>query len=165
MPAHFEAFERFPIHTVQVRGELQAYLDIGKGRPVIFIHGFGGSMWQWEHQQRALSSEFRLLTPDLIGSGLSGKPDIEYRPDEMLEYFVAFMDALNIPRAALVGNSMGAGLAIGMALGKRSIGGVSWARSGTPSAGPSSRASREPVSVIGAIVHWVSNTCRPPIRL
>src|SRR5690348_9173801 len=94
MPAHFEAFERFPIHTVQVRGELQAYLDIGKGRPVIFIHGFGGSMWQWEHQQRALSSEFRLLTPDLIGSGLSGKPDIEYRPDEMLEYFVAFMDAL-----------------------------------------------------------------------
>lgn len=116
MPAHFEAFERFPIHTVQVRGELQTYLDVGKGRPVIFIHGFGGSMWQWEHQQTALSSEFRLLTPDLIGSGLSGKPDIEYRPDEMLDYFVAFMDALNIPRAALVGNSMGAGLAIGMAL-------------------------------------------------
>ena len=73
-------------------------------------------MWQWEHQQTPLSSEFRLLTPDLIGSGLSAKPDIEYRPDQMLDYFVAFMDALNIQRAALVGNSMGAGLAIGMAL-------------------------------------------------
>jgi pimeloyl-ACP methyl ester carboxylesterase len=116
MPLHFEAFERFPIHTLQVKGERLAYLDVGEGRPVIVIHGFGGSMWQWEHQQVPLSREFRLLTPDLIGSGLSAKPDIEYRPDEMLDYFVAFMDALNIQRAALVGNSMGAGLAIGMAL-------------------------------------------------
>ena len=116
MPLHFEAFERFPIHTLQVKGERLAYLDVGEGRPVIVIHGFGGSMWQWEHQQVPLSSAFRLLTPDLIGSGLSAKPDIEYRPDEMLDYFVAFMDALNIQRAALVGNSMGAGLAIGMAL-------------------------------------------------
>ena len=116
MPPHFEAFERFPIHTLQVKGERLAYLDVGEGRPVIVIHGFGGSMWQWEHQQVPLSREFRLLTPDLIGSGLSAKPDIEYRPDEMLDYFVAFMDALNIQQAALVGNSMGAGLAIGMAL-------------------------------------------------
>ena len=116
MPPHFEAFERFPIHTLQIKGERLAYLDVGEGRPVILIHGFGGSMWQWEHQQAPLSREFRLLTPDLIGSGLSAKPDIEYRPDEMLDYFVAFMDALNIQRAALVGNSMGAGLAIGMAL-------------------------------------------------
>ena len=116
MPPHFEAFERFPIHTIQVNGERLAYLDVGQGRPVIVIHGFGGSMWQWEHQQVPLSREFRLLTPDLIGSGLSAKPDIEYRPDQMLDYFVAFMDTLKIPRAALVGNSMGAGLAIGMAL-------------------------------------------------
>jgi pimeloyl-ACP methyl ester carboxylesterase len=116
MPPHFEAFERFPIHTVAVNGQRLAYLDVGQGRPVILIHGFGGSMWQWEHQQIPLSSEFRVITPDLIGSGLSDKPDIEYRPDQMLDYFLAFMDALDIRQAALVGNSMGAGLAIGMAV-------------------------------------------------
>ena len=116
MPPYFEAFERLPIHTVLVKGHNLAYLDAGQGRPVILIHGFGGSMWQWEHQQRPLSAEFRLITPDLIGSGLSDKPDIEYRPDQMLDYFVGFMDALRIPQATLVGNSMGAGLAIGMAL-------------------------------------------------
>ena len=60
--------------------------------------------------------EFRLITPDLIGSGLSTKPDIEYLPEQMLEYFIGFMDALRIRQATLVGNSMGAGLAIGMAL-------------------------------------------------
>jgi pimeloyl-ACP methyl ester carboxylesterase len=93
-----------------------AYLDVGQGQAVILIHGFGGSMWQWEHQQSPLSYEFRLVTPDLIGSGLSAKPEIEYRPDQTLDYFVGFMDALHIQQAALIGNSMGAGLAIGMAL-------------------------------------------------
>jgi len=116
IPPQFEAIERIPIKTVAVKGQTMAYLDLGTGPPVILIHGFGGSMWQWEHQQAALSTSMRLITPDLIGSGLSDKPDIEYRPEEMLDYFVSFMDALQIPQAVLVGNSMGAGLAIGMAL-------------------------------------------------
>ena len=73
-------------------------------------------MWQWEHQQTALSAHFRLITPDLVGAGLSDKPDIEYRPDQLLEFLVGFMDALQIPQASVVGNSMGAGLAIGLTL-------------------------------------------------
>ena len=116
IPPFFEAFDRIPIRTLHVNGQLMAYLDIGEGQPVILIHGFGGSMWQWEHQQGPLSAKFRLITPDLVGSGLSAKPDIEYRPEQMLEYFTGFMDALQIRQAVLVGNSMGAGLAIGMAL-------------------------------------------------
>jgi pimeloyl-ACP methyl ester carboxylesterase len=115
-PPYFEAFERIPVHTVSVNGQTIAYLDQGQGPPVILIHGFGGSMWQWEHQQIPLSSHCRLITPDLIGSGLSSKPDIDYLPEQSLEYLVGFMDALQIRQATLVGNSMGAGLAIGMAL-------------------------------------------------
>jgi pimeloyl-ACP methyl ester carboxylesterase len=116
IPTQFDAIDRIPIHTTLIHGHKLAYLDIGQGEPVILIHGFGGSMWQWEHQQHVLSPEVRLITPDLIGSGLSDKPDLEYRPDQMLDFFVRFMDALQISRATLVGNSMGAGLAIGMAL-------------------------------------------------
>ena len=116
IPPQFEAFERIPIHIVSVQGQRIAYLDVGTGPPVILIHGFGGSMWQWEHQQLALSRHFRVLTLDLPGFGLSDKPDIDYRPDQLVKYFTGFMDALQIPRAALIGNSMGAGLAIAMAL-------------------------------------------------
>lgn len=116
IPAQFEAFERTPIQTVLVQGQRIAYLDVGAGPPVILIHGFGGSMWQWEHQQHALSQHFRILTLDLPGAGLSDKPDIAYRPDQMLDFFVGFMDAVNIQQATLIGNSMGAGLGIGMAL-------------------------------------------------
>jgi pimeloyl-ACP methyl ester carboxylesterase len=116
IPPQFEAYERIPIKTVPVKGQTLAYLDVGQGQPVILIHGFGGSMLQWEHQQTPLSAQVRLITPDLIGSGLSDKPNIKYLPDQTLDYFVGFMDALQIRQAALVGNSMGAGLAIGMAL-------------------------------------------------
>ena len=116
IPAQFDAIERIPIHTVLVHDQRIAYLDVGAGPPVILIHGFGGSMWQWEYQQHALSQHFRVLTLDLPGAGLSDKPEIDYRPDQMLDYFVGFMDAVKIPQATLVGNSMGAGLAIGMAL-------------------------------------------------
>lgn len=121
IPPYFEPLTRtpvepLPIKTVLVHGQRIAYLDVGTGPPVILIHGFGGSMWQWEHQQQILSQHFRILTLDLLGSGLSDKPDIEYLPDEMLDFCTGFMDALQIPQATLVGNSMGAGLAIGMAL-------------------------------------------------
>ena len=116
IPAQFDAIERIAIRTVLVQDQRIAYLDVGAGPPVILIHGFGGSMWQWEHQQHVLSQHFRVLTLDLPGAGLSDKPEIDYRPDQMLDFFAGFMDAVEIPQATLVGNSMGAGLAIGMAL-------------------------------------------------
>lgn len=121
IPPYFETLapsptERIPIKTVLVHGQQIAYLDVGTGQTVILIHGFGGSMWQWEHQQQALSQHFRTLTLDLPGSGLSDKPDIDYLPNQMLDFCLGFMDVLQIPQATLVGNSMGAGLAIGMAL-------------------------------------------------
>jgi pimeloyl-ACP methyl ester carboxylesterase len=116
IPTQFDAIERMPVHTVRVHGQQIAYLDVGAGPSIILIHGFGGSMWQWEYQQHPLSQHFRVLTLDLPGAGLSDKPAIDYRPDEMLDFFVGFMDAVKIPQATLVGNSMGAGLAIGMAL-------------------------------------------------
>ena len=93
-----------------------AYLDSGEGPPVILIHGLGGSMWHWEHQQVALARSCRIITPDLLGAGLSEKPERPYTPTFLLDTFRAFMDNLNIQKAALIGSSMGAGIAIGMSL-------------------------------------------------
>ena len=115
IPPWFDGIQRFPIKTVLVQGHRLAYLDVGQGPPLILIHGYGGSMWQWEYQQ-ALAAHFRVITLDVIGSGLSDKPDLDYRPDVFIESVRAFMDVLGLSTATLVGNSMGAGIAIGMAL-------------------------------------------------
>lgn len=115
IPPWFDGIQRFPIKTVLVQGHRLAYLDEGQGPPLILIHGYGGSMWQWEYQQ-ALAAHFRVITLDVIGSGLSDKPDLDYWPDVFIESVRAFMDVLGLSTATLVGNSMGAGIAIGMAL-------------------------------------------------
>ena len=73
-------------------------------------------MWHWEHQQVALARSCRIITPDLLGSGLSEKPECIYSPAFLLDTFRAFMDTLGIQKATLIGSSMGAGLAIGMSL-------------------------------------------------
>lgn len=116
IPRWFDAVQRFPIHTASVNGHRIAYLDEGQGPPLILIHGYGGSMWQWEYQQLPLAAHFRIITPDLIGSGLSDKPTIDYRPEELIESIRGLMDALGLSTATLIGSSMGGGVASGMAL-------------------------------------------------
>ena len=116
IPPWFDQIQRLPIHSVTVQGDRLAYLDEGQGPPVVLLHGFGGSMWQWEYQQADLSARHRVITLDLLGSGLSDKPAIDYGPDQLVDSFRGFLEALHIERASLVGNSMGAGLAIAFAL-------------------------------------------------
>lgn len=115
-PPRVELIQRVPFQTALVNNHHMAYLDSGKGTPVILIHGFGGSMWHWEHQYLPFAQMHRVLIPDLIGSGLSDKPEASYSPEQVLKYFLAFMDRLEIKQASLIGNSMGAGLAMAMAL-------------------------------------------------
>lgn len=116
IPQWFEAFSRIPVQTVEVDGYRLAYLDQGTGPVLILIHGFGGSLWQWEYQQVLSHHGYRVITVDLLGSGFSDKPALEYRPEEVLRFFLGFMDQLNIPQATLIGNSMGAGVALAVAL-------------------------------------------------
>ena len=116
IPQWFEAFSRLPVKTVEVDGYRLAYLDQGTGPILILIHGFGGSLWQWEYQQVLSHHGYRVITVDLLGSGFSDKPALEYHPQEVLEFFLGFMDQLAISQATLVGNSMGAGVALAVAL-------------------------------------------------
>ena len=116
LPERADSFHQLPIRSVDVRGVRLAYLDVGQGPPLILLHGLGGSMWQWDYQQWPLSASHRVITLDQVGSGLSDKPSIDYSPTDMVESLRGFMDALGIEHATLVGNSMGAGVAIGMAL-------------------------------------------------
>jgi pimeloyl-ACP methyl ester carboxylesterase len=115
-PHWFEALSRLPIKTIHVDGHRLAYLDVGEGSPIVLIHGLGGSMWQWEHQLSALAAKHRVIVPDLLGSGLSDKPDLDYTPDHMLGSFRGLLDALHLDTVSLVGNSMGGGLAIALAV-------------------------------------------------
>jgi pimeloyl-ACP methyl ester carboxylesterase len=89
------------------RGHSIYYVDRGRGEPLILIHGFGASLYSWRHVIGPLSESHRVIAVDLIGFGFSDKPDIEYSVPLFAEQIVHVMDRLGLPRAVLVGNSMG----------------------------------------------------------
>jgi pimeloyl-ACP methyl ester carboxylesterase len=57
------------------------YLVRGYGEPLLLIHGLGGSGVDWAFQVAALEKRFRVIVPDLPGSGHSPPPRDEYTID------------------------------------------------------------------------------------
>ena len=101
---------------VSVNGHRTAYIRHGQGPPVVLLHGYAGAIWNWEHQIEPLGRRGTLFIPDLIGQGLSDKPRVAYTPAFYVEWLRGFLNAVGVERAALVGHSMGAGLAMALAL-------------------------------------------------
>lgn len=114
--AFVEPFDRYPPQFVCVNQQRTAYIRHGQGPPVVLLHGYAGAIWNWEHQIEPLGRRFTLFIPDLIGQGLSDKPHVAYTPAFYVDWLKGFLEAVGVERAAIVGHSMGAGLALGVVL-------------------------------------------------
>jgi len=106
--------------TVAVGEIVTHYHDVGAGAPLLLLHGSGpgvSAMANWRHTMGPLAEHFRVLAPDMVGFGYTSRPDgIVYGPDTWLAHVVGFLDALGIERAHVIGNSLGARIALGLAL-------------------------------------------------
>jgi pimeloyl-ACP methyl ester carboxylesterase len=87
--------------------------EAGRGPAVVFIHGGLGDARLWEPQARALASRFRTIRYDLRFWGRSESAGVEYSP---LADLVGVLDAVGAERAALVGLSLGGGIALDVTL-------------------------------------------------
>jgi 4,5:9,10-diseco-3-hydroxy-5,9,17-trioxoandrosta-1(10),2-diene-4-oate hydrolase len=92
------------------------YVEAGRGAPVILLHGSGGEGARWMPTIKGLASEFHVIAPDQIGWGASDKPMTIYHSGVFAEFLARFMKEIGVPKAALVGQSMGAGVALQMAV-------------------------------------------------
>jgi pimeloyl-ACP methyl ester carboxylesterase len=92
------------------------YIEAGRGAPVILLHGMGGEGARWMPTIKGLASEFRVIAPDQIGWGASDKPMTIYHNGVFAEFLARFMREIGVPKASLVGQSMGAGVALQMAV-------------------------------------------------
>lgn len=87
--------------------------------PVVFLHGWGASLYTFRHALTLMPREgFRAIAVDLRGYGLSDRPSAHgaYSLDAYKADLGALLDALSLPRATLVGHSMGGGIALRYAL-------------------------------------------------
>jgi len=112
----FPPFDRYPPQFVSVNRHRTGYIRHGQGPPAVLLHGYAGAIWNWERQIEPLGERFTLFIPDVIGQGLSDKPRVAYTPAFYAGWLRGFLDAVGVARAPLVGHSMGAGLALGLAL-------------------------------------------------
>ncbi len=92
---------------VAVQGRPLNVIDIGGGEPVLFIHGLGGSWPNWLEQLPVVSQGRRAIAFDLPGFGGSPMPAGPISIEGYTRVVADLMDALQIPSAAIVGNSMG----------------------------------------------------------
>ena len=83
---------------------------------VVMIHGLGSSGADWAFQIPALSARYRLICPDLRGSGLSGKPYGPYSIAGFADDLWQLLDHLQVATCHIVGFSLGGAVALEMAL-------------------------------------------------
>lgn len=83
-----------------------------KGLPLIFLHGFPFSSAMWDPQFEALPAEYRAYAYDLRGLGANEAGDGQYTIEGHVDDLLALMDAWKIPRAILIGLSMGGYIAL-----------------------------------------------------
>ena len=119
--AHADEAEAAPEpETVDARGRRIRYLALGEGDgvPLVFIHGFGGDLNNWQFNQEALAAGQPTYALDLPGHGGStkelgaGHADVGALAAAVLD----FMDVKDIAKAHLVGHSLGGAIALHLAL-------------------------------------------------
>ncbi|WP_030760741.1 MULTISPECIES: haloalkane dehalogenase [unclassified Streptomyces] len=81
------------------------------GVPFVFLHGNPTSSHLWRGVLPRIEGGVRVLAPDLIGMGRSGKPGGEYRFEDHARHLDAWFDALGLDEVVLVGQDWGGALA------------------------------------------------------
>ncbi len=92
------------------------YLERGRGEPLVLIHGLGSSGADWALQVRALEGRFRIIVPDLPGSGHSAPLRDDYSIAGFAASLWALLDHLGASRVNIVGFSLGGAVGLEMAL-------------------------------------------------
>jgi pimeloyl-ACP methyl ester carboxylesterase len=95
------------VSAIIIDDEVVHYEVLGRGRPLIFVHGWLGSWRYWIPTMQALSAEYRTYAVDLWGFGDTGKAGQRYHLDAQADLLYRFMDHLGILKAAFVGHGLG----------------------------------------------------------
>lgn len=94
-----------------------SYLDEGEGRPIVFVHGNPAWSFEWRGPVLALRNDFRCIAPDLLGFGLSDKPDGVAWSAELHATLVGqLLDHLDLRDVVIVVNDWGGPVGLSWAL-------------------------------------------------
>ena len=96
-----------------IGSQLIHYEVLGRGKPLVFIHGWLGSWRYWWPSMQALSAQHRSFSFDLWGFGDSSKAEQKYSLPSYVDMLDQFISRLGIAKpVTLVGHGLGAAVAL-----------------------------------------------------
>src|SRR3979490_3125793 len=96
-------------HVSVLGGEIR-FLRSGRGSTVVLLHTLRTQLEYFIPLMRALDEDLEIVAPDLPGHGRSSAPDLEYTAGFFTDAVENFLDALDLRRVLLVGESIGASI-------------------------------------------------------
>jgi len=95
------------LSAIILEGSIVHYEVLGRGRPVIFLHGWVGSWKYWIASMQVASTSYRAYALDLWGFGETAKNALKYSLDEQVKLLDHFLNEMGIGKIALVGHGLG----------------------------------------------------------
>jgi 2-hydroxy-6-oxonona-2,4-dienedioate hydrolase len=84
--------------------------------PLVMLHGTAGSLENFAANIAAHARHFNCIAFDMIGSGMTDKPDYDYETEHYVRHTVDFLNALGVEKASFIGLSLGARVASRLAI-------------------------------------------------
>ncbi|MEM8532541.1 MAG: haloalkane dehalogenase [Chloroflexota bacterium] len=102
----------YPSRWIEVQGSRMHYMETGDpdGTPILLLHGNPTWSYLWRDVIPHLANSGRVIALDLIGMGLSDKPDIDYTFFNHRDYVWAFIEAMNLKNMVLIIHDWGSAL-------------------------------------------------------
>ena len=97
----------FKLYYLDANGIKTRVLEAGTGEPLILLHGTGGHIEAYAKNMKGLSEHFRVINIDMVGHGYTAKPDRQYGIDYYSEHLLGVIQALNLSKVYLSGESLG----------------------------------------------------------
>jgi pimeloyl-ACP methyl ester carboxylesterase len=94
--------------AIIIDGSMVHYEALGRGRPIIFLHGWVGSWRYWINAMQIASTSFRAYALDLFGFGDSQHDPLRYNLNGQANLINRFLTEMGIGKVALVGHDLGA---------------------------------------------------------
>jgi len=94
--------------AILLDGSIVHYEALGRGRPIVFLHGWVGSWRYWISAMQVASTSFRAYGLDLFGFGDTARNTQRYSLDQQAALVNRFLEEMGIGKVAIVGHGLGA---------------------------------------------------------